>query len=185
MVRQHGGEILLGLGFLHRKKIPYGVLTAGNVMMIDGVAKLGSIEDGLCGFDGTRLYLLETLRKAQTLADHDVYCFGRVFHHMVIGREPLTPTIPAVGDGTCGAEVVNATLTDEAVKSLPAVDAILKMEFFGEIGLAAPSGVMKSSARVTEGFSGLAAARLGRVNDAQATLARYRRDLKRTAVGAQ
>eukprot|EP00035_Acanthoeca_spectabilis_P006848 m.129953 g.129953 ORF g.129953 m.129953 type:complete len:157 (+) comp13692_c0_seq2:1309-1779(+) len=155
------------------------MLAAGNVLISGGVARLSAIEDGVCGFDGRTLHLLESLRKVKTLEHHDVYLFGRVFHHMVFGAEPTTTTIHPV-EGVYGAEILNATLTEEGVAALPTVDALLKLPSLEGAGSGgAVVGSMKSSGSVSETLAALATSRVTRIKEAQAILGRHRRELKK------
>lgn len=87
-----GREILEALRFLHQKGMPFGHIHAGNVIIVDGVARLVDIENFILGVPSFYRPFFVQQSKISTSDLIDVYSFGHLLHELTFGH-PLQEAI--------------------------------------------------------------------------------------------
>ena len=88
----YGRQILEALKFLHSKGMPFGHVHAGNVVIIDGRAKLLDIENFVLGVPSFYRPFFVQHSKIFTSEIIDVYSFGHLLYEMSMGY-PLQESI--------------------------------------------------------------------------------------------
>lgn len=87
-----GRQILEALRFLHQKGMPFGHVHAGNVIIVDGVAKLVDIENFVLGVPSFYRPFFVQHSKISTSELIDVYSFGHLLYELTFGY-PLQESI--------------------------------------------------------------------------------------------
>ncbi|KAM6981118.1 PX domain-containing protein kinase-like protein [Aplochiton taeniatus] len=135
-IRTYGRQILEALKFLHNKKLYYGHLHAGNVVLEDNTCKLLDVENSLLGLPSFyRPYLIQ-FRKINTTESFDVYCFGHLLYEMTYGRPPDTVPVDQYPPApyTSVVSVLQSILSTEASKAgLPTVGQLMQTAPFSEV----------------------------------------------------
>ena len=81
----YGRQILEALRFLHSKGMPFGHVHAGNVVIVDGVARLLDIENFVLGVPSFYRPFFVQHSKIHSSEIIDVYSFGHLLYEMSFG----------------------------------------------------------------------------------------------------
>lgn len=88
----YGRQILEAVRFLHSKGMPFGHVHAGNIIIVDGTAKLLDIENFVLGVPSFYRPFFMQHSKIFTSETIDVYSFGHLLYEMSMGY-PLQESI--------------------------------------------------------------------------------------------
>lgn len=91
-VALYGRQILEALRFLHSKGMPFGHVQAGNIIIVDGQARLLDIENFVLGVPSFYRPFFMQHSKIFTSEIIDVYSFGHLLYEMAMGY-PLQESI--------------------------------------------------------------------------------------------
>lgn len=91
-IANYGRQILEALRFLHSKGMPFGHIHAGNVVVVDGVARLLDIENFILGVPSFYRPFFVQHSKIHNAEVIDVYSFGHLLYELSMGY-PLQESI--------------------------------------------------------------------------------------------
>jgi PX domain-containing protein kinase-like protein len=127
-------QILEALRFLHSKGLPAGHVHAGNVVIVDGVARLMEIENFVLGVPSFYRPFFVQHSKINTCEAVDVYGFGHLMYEMCMGFPLQDSYVRQITDCPDSLRLLlESIVTREACKSaLPTLDQLATHPFFTE-----------------------------------------------------
>lgn len=150
----YGRQIIEALRFLHTKGIAHGHVHAGNVIIIDGCAKLLELENFILGVPSFYRPFFIQHCKVNTLEAVDVYAFGHFIHELALGFPLQESCARQISDcpeslskisfyyklSRCNSSfffsfletLLESILHRDSLKNLPTLDQVAKSEFFKE-----------------------------------------------------
>ncbi|XP_058121411.1 PX domain-containing protein kinase-like protein [Anopheles ziemanni] len=127
-------QILEAIRFLHSKGVACGHVHCGNVIVVDGVAKLMDVENFMFGVPSFYRPFFVQHSKINTCEAIDVYGFGHLLYEMCMGyplQDSYARQITDCPDSL--KSLLESILSKEACKSaLPTLDQLTTHPFFGE-----------------------------------------------------
>lgn len=133
-VALYGRQILEALRFLHSKGMPFGHVHAGNVIIVDGTARLLDVENFILGVPSFYRPFFMQHSKIFTSEIIDVYSFGHLLFEMSMGY-PLQESIARQAIECSGSlkNLLESILSKEACRvGLPTLDQLAAHPFFSE-----------------------------------------------------
>uniref|UniRef100_A0A182JBX1 PX domain-containing protein kinase-like protein n=1 Tax=Anopheles atroparvus TaxID=41427 RepID=A0A182JBX1_ANOAO len=127
-------QVLEAIRFLHSKGVACGHVHCGNVIVVDGVAKLMDVENFIFGVPSFYRPFFVQHSKINTCEAIDVYGFGHLLYEMCMGyplQDSYARQITDCPDSL--KSLLESILSKEACKSaLPTLDQLATHPFFGE-----------------------------------------------------
>ncbi|XP_055321695.1 PX domain-containing protein kinase-like protein isoform X2 [Sitodiplosis mosellana] len=131
----YGRQILEALQFLHSKGLPCGHIHAGNVIIVDGVARLVDIENFILGVASFYRPFFMQHSKINTYELIDVYSFAHLLYELTFGY-PLQESIirhPIECPSETLKDLLESILSKDACKvGLPSLERLIHHPFWQE-----------------------------------------------------
>uniref|UniRef100_A0A1B0D5J5 PX domain-containing protein kinase-like protein n=1 Tax=Phlebotomus papatasi TaxID=29031 RepID=A0A1B0D5J5_PHLPP len=133
-VALYGRQILEAIRFLHSKGLPNGHVHAGNVVIVNGTARLLDIENFILGVPAFYRPFFMQHSKIHTFEAVDVYSFGHLLYEMTMGyplQESVARQITDCPDSL--RQLLESILLKDSCKNgLPTLDQVAQHAFFQE-----------------------------------------------------
>uniref|UniRef100_A0A1L8DK95 PX domain-containing protein kinase-like protein n=1 Tax=Nyssomyia neivai TaxID=330878 RepID=A0A1L8DK95_9DIPT len=133
-VALYGRQILEAIKFLHTKGLPNGHVHAGNVVIINGTARLLDIENFILGVPAFYRPFFMQHSRINTFEAVDVYSFGHLLYEMTMGyplQESVARQITDCPD-SLRQLLESLLLRDSCKNGLPSLDQVAQHPFFQE-----------------------------------------------------
>lgn len=131
----YGRQILDALQFLHSKGLPCGHVHAGNVIIVEGVARLVDIENFVLGVASFYRPFFVQHSKINTCELIEVYSFGHLLYELTFGY-PLQESIvrqPIECPSETLKDLLESILSKDACKvGLPTLERLIQHPFWDE-----------------------------------------------------
>ncbi|XP_052894651.1 PX domain-containing protein kinase-like protein isoform X2 [Anopheles moucheti] len=127
-------QILEAIRFLHSKGMACGHVHCGNVIVVDGIAKLMDVENFIFGVPSFYRPFFVQHSKINTCEAIDVYGFGHLLYEMCMGYPLQDSYARQISDCPDSLKsLLESILSKDACKSsLPTLDQLTTHPFFGE-----------------------------------------------------
>lgn len=130
----YGRQIIEALKYLHTRGLAHGHVHAGNVVLVDGNARLLELENFFLGVPSFYRPFFIQHSRINSLESIDVYAFGHLMHELALGYPLQESCARQISDCPESLKsLLESILLKESLKgSVPSLDQLAEHRFFKE-----------------------------------------------------